>query len=74
MPHFCDRDDGWPRKRCYIKYNPETGYSCRHWSKSITKEGCGTGMWKLAAKDGSCAEITQARSSYGKNQTESEKK
>jgi hypothetical protein len=65
MPNYCARDDGWPKKRCRVRYNEETGeFECRHWSKGITDKGCGPGMWKTKAKDGSSLEVY---ASFGKN-------
>lgn len=52
MPHFCAMDNAWPKKRCYIRYDPRTGsYKCRHWN-GLKAIGCGIEMWCVKAKDG----------------------
>jgi hypothetical protein len=47
-------DNGWPKKRCYVKYKGAEP-TCRHWLHGMTKTGCGDGMWQYKAKDGNAA-------------------
>jgi len=50
MPTFCNRDDGWPKKRCYIHKGKEP--YCRYWNKNLPQTGCGINMWQVVAKNG----------------------
>jgi hypothetical protein len=53
MPKYCMRDNGWPKKQCYVMKPPKYRKPhCRHWSLGITENGCGEGMWQVEASDG----------------------
>jgi hypothetical protein len=68
MPFFCSRDDGWPKKRCYIKYDKKNRrYTCRYWSKGLTEHGCGEGMWRIKATDGDSLHLHFYASDANKN-------
>jgi hypothetical protein len=49
MPNYCQRDDGWPKKECDMRYDETTkAYVCRYWSKGLD----GQCPWKTKAENG----------------------